>query len=528
MKVYYEDDIDRQWIDGKKVAVIGYGSQGSAHANNLRDSGVDVAVGLSPNSASAAKVRATGIQVMDMAAAAAWADVVMVLVPDHLQAEIYQRDLKPGLAPGNSLMFAHGFNIHFGLIETHADVDITMVAPKAPGHTVRRQYELGHGVPCLVAVANDPSGRGKNLALAYAAAIGGARAGVIETNFREETERAVPCGMRGVGLYRLTALSSLQGSGYTPSTMTYQGFLQRHSQSPDAVVAAVADNCRFDERAGIGRWQRFDSLLRDEAANLSAMDWKDWNATNKRHRDRYCKVHRPCVPDAFLEINRCAWLQDLPANQSLVRIEDLTRPLIRSSRLDNLDHLKDLLQGADNGNDDARRAVQDFFDEWNQDRDARPAFAAFYDQVQQEADGSDWPHALRDRLGLGHYCGATLPVALMRYPFAEVFSARASRQLPVACAVPTVLDDGMHQFFFPAPRERSSGATVHLAPKRAGTITAEILHCRIDYRREHLWKIDYIKRPRKLTDDQLREARDWHLLALQEECDRGDFGEFRT
>ena len=226
MKVYYEDDIDRQWIADKKVAVIGYGSQGFAHANNLRDSGVEVAVGLRPDSASAAKVRETGIPVLETAAAAAWADAIMVLVPDHLQAEIYERDLKPGLNPGDNLMFAHGFNIHFGLIEPGPEVDVTMVAPKGPGHTVRRQYELGYGVPCLVAVANDASGNGKNLALAYAAAIGGARAGVIETNFREETEtdlfgeQSVLCG--GLTHLMQAGYETLVEAGYAPEMAYFE------------------------------------------------------------------------------------------------------------------------------------------------------------------------------------------------------------------------------------------------------------------------------------------------------------------
>jgi ketol-acid reductoisomerase len=226
LKVHYDADIDLSRVHGAKVAIIGYGSQGFAQANNLRDSGVEVAVGLRPDSASAAKVRETGIPVLETAAAAAWADAVMVLVPDHLQAEIYERDLKPGLAAGNSLMFAHGFNIHFGLIEPGAEVDVTMVAPKGPGHTVRRQYELGYGVPCLVAVANDASGQGKNLALAYAAAIGGARAGVIETNFREETEtdlfgeQSVLCG--GLTHLMQAGYETLVEAGYAPEMAYFE------------------------------------------------------------------------------------------------------------------------------------------------------------------------------------------------------------------------------------------------------------------------------------------------------------------
>ena len=145
--------------------------------------------------------------------------------------------------------------------------------------------------------------------------------------------------------------------------------------------------------------------------------------------------------------------------------------------------------------------------------------------MQQEADDEDWPHALRDRLGLGHYGGAPLPVALMRYPLADVCSAQARQQLSTACALPTVLDDGMHPFFFPVPREHPYGATVHLQPDRADTLAAEIVHCRIDYRREHLYRLGTITRPHGLDDGRLREARDLHLLALQEESGREDFGE---
>ena len=294
MKVHYEDDIDRQWIAGKKVAVIGYGSQGFAHANNLRDSGVEVAVGLRPDSASAAKVRETGIPVLETAAAAAWADAVMVLVPDHLQAEIYQRDLKPGLAPGNSLMFAHGFNIHFGLIEPEAGVDVTMVAPKGPGHTVRRQYELGYGVPCLVAVANDASGQGKNLALAYAAAIGGARAGVIETNFREETEtdlfgeQAVLCG--GLTHLMQAGYETLVEAGYAPEMayfetihevklivdLIYEGgmSLMRYSVSDTAEFGDYVSGARLiDERIK----REMKKILAEIQEGSFARRWMDEN-----------------------------------------------------------------------------------------------------------------------------------------------------------------------------------------------------------------------------------------------------------
>jgi len=218
MKVFYEKDINREGIQGKKVAVIGYGSQGFAHANNLRDSGVQVAVGLRKDSPSVKKAREAGLTVLETGEAARWGEVVMMLVPDHLQAEIYRKDIEPGLAGGKTLMFAHGFNIHFGQIKPAKEVDVSMVAPKGPGHTVRRQYELGYGVPCLIAIANDASGRARETALAYAAAIGGARAGVIETSFKEETEtdlfgeQAVLCG--GVTHLMQAGFETLVEAGY--------------------------------------------------------------------------------------------------------------------------------------------------------------------------------------------------------------------------------------------------------------------------------------------------------------------------
>ena len=307
---------------------------------------------------------------------------------------------------------------------------------------------------------------------------------------------------------------------------TYGDFLRHCSRSRDTIGAAMADNCRFDERAGADRWQRFEDLLSERVASRGAVGWQDWTEVNQLHLDRYCNVSRPSVPDAFLEINRSAWLDGLSDNQTLVRIEALVRPL-QNSDLD-IDRLNDLLRRADNSDGDATCAVHSFFDAWNERRDARPAFAAFYDEVQQESDDDDWPHALRDRLGLGHYGHAEdtlLPVALMRYPLADVYSAQAQQQPSSACALPTVLDGGMHEFFFPVPREHPYGATVHLLPGRADTLTAEIVHCRIDYRREHLYRLGTITRPHRLDDGQLREARDLHLLALQVECDREDFGE---
>jgi len=186
--IYYDKDADPALIAGRKVAILGYGSQGHAHALNLRDSGVDVRVGLRQGSASAAKASSAGLRVLPTDQAAAEADLIMMLLPDTEQAAVYTDAVAPRLAPGDAVFFAHGFNIRFGLIQPPAGVDVGMVAPKGPGHLVRRTYTEGGGVPALIAVSQDPSGKTRDLALSYAAAIGGARAGVIETTFKEETE----------------------------------------------------------------------------------------------------------------------------------------------------------------------------------------------------------------------------------------------------------------------------------------------------------------------------------------------------
>ena len=226
MKMYYEQEINQQWIQGKKVAVIGYGSQGFAHSNNLRDSGVEVCVGLRKDSASVKKAKEAGLKVMTGAQASEWADVIMVLVPDHLQAQVYESDIAPSLKAGKTLMFAHGFNIHFEQIKPPAEVDVSMVAPKGPGHTVRRQYELGYGVPCLIAIGNDASGKARETALGYAAAIGGAKAGVIETTFKKETEtdlfgeQAVLCG--GVTHLMQAGFETLVEAGYAPEMAYFE------------------------------------------------------------------------------------------------------------------------------------------------------------------------------------------------------------------------------------------------------------------------------------------------------------------
>ena len=188
MNIYYDKDADLSLIQARKVAIIGYGSQGHAHANNLKESGVEVVVGLRPGSSSAQKATAAGLQVASVADAVKSADVIMILAPDEQQADLYASEIEPNIKHGTALAFAHGFNIHFGQIVPRADLDVIMIAPKGPGHLVRSTYQQGGGVPSLIAIYQDASGQAKNIALSYACANGGARAGVIETNFREETE----------------------------------------------------------------------------------------------------------------------------------------------------------------------------------------------------------------------------------------------------------------------------------------------------------------------------------------------------
>ena len=198
--IYYQEDCNLSMLDGKTIAVIGYGSQGHAHALNAKESGCNVIIGLYEGSKSWAKAQAQGFQVYTAAEAAKKADIIMILINDELQAKMYKESIEPNLEAGNMLMFAHGFNIHFGQIVPPKDVDVTMIAPKGPGHTVRSEYQAGKGVPCLVAVHQDATGKALDMALAYALAIGGARAGVLETTFRTETEtdlfgeQAVLCG----------------------------------------------------------------------------------------------------------------------------------------------------------------------------------------------------------------------------------------------------------------------------------------------------------------------------------------------
>lgn len=224
--IYYDKDCDPDLIKGKKVAIIGYGSQGHAHALNLKESGVEVVVGLRPDSVSAAAASEAGLEVRPPAEAAAWADVVMMLVPDQVMADVYTESVEGVLEEGNTLMFAHGFNIHFDAITPPQHVDVSMIAPKGPGHLVRRTYQEGSGVPCLIAIHQDASGSAHDLALSYSRAIGGSRAGVLETTFKEETEtdlfgeQVILCG--GVAELIKASFETLVEAGYQPESAYFE------------------------------------------------------------------------------------------------------------------------------------------------------------------------------------------------------------------------------------------------------------------------------------------------------------------
>lgn len=226
MKMYYEKDCDLSLLKGKTVAILGYGSQGHAHALNLRDSGVSVVVALRKDSPSCAKAKQEGLTVMEVGDAVKSADLTMVLLPDQHQAKVYREEIAPNLKPGSVLAFAHGFNIHFRQIEPAKDIDVVMIAPKGPGHLVRSEFKKGGGVPCLIAVHNDGSGKARDIAMAYAAGVGGGRSGIFETSFQEETEtdlfgeQAVLCG--GITALIQAGFETLVEAGYSPEVAYFE------------------------------------------------------------------------------------------------------------------------------------------------------------------------------------------------------------------------------------------------------------------------------------------------------------------
>ncbi len=308
MRVYYDRDADINLIKGKKIAVVGYGSQGHAHVLNLRDSGVaEVAVALREGSASAKKAEGEGLKVMSVSDAGGWADVVMMLTPDELQADIYRDHLQSTMKDGAALLFAHGLNIHFNLIEPRPGIDVAMVAPKGPGHTVRSEYKRGAGVPCLIAVAQEATGNAHELALSYASAIGGGRAGIIETTFKEECEtdlfgeQTVLCG----GLVELmrAGFETLVEAGYSPE-MAYFECVHEVKLIVDLVYEGGIANMDYSvsNTAEFGQYvtgpriitpdvkQRMKEVLTDIQSGRFTRDWMLENRVNQtsfkamRHR----------------------------------------------------------------------------------------------------------------------------------------------------------------------------------------------------------------------------------------------------
>src|SRR5690348_11668797 len=270
MRVYYDRDADVNLIKGKKVLVVGYGSQGHAHAMNLRDSGVkDVRIALKSGSPTVKKAEGAGFTVMTPAEGAKWADIIMVLAPDELQSDIYNNDLAANMKPGAALAFAHGLNVHFNLITPRNDIDVFMIAPKGPGHTVRSEYLRGGGVPCLVAVAQNASGNALELALSYASAIGGGRSGIIETNFREECEtdlfgeQVVLCG--GLTALIQAGYETLIEAGYAPE-MAYFECLHEVKLIVDLIYEGGIANMRYSisNTAEYGDYTRGPRIVTDE------------------------------------------------------------------------------------------------------------------------------------------------------------------------------------------------------------------------------------------------------------------------
>jgi ketol-acid reductoisomerase len=332
MKVYTERDADLAHLVGKKVAVVGYGSQGHAHANNLKDSGVEVVVGLRRGSASWPKAEAAGVAVKETAEAARWADVVMMLVPDELGSEIYEAEISPGLRPGKYLAFAHGFNIHFKKIVPRSEVNVFMVAPKGPGHLLRSEFERGRGVPCLLAVHQDPSGDTRQVGLAYAKAIGGTRAAVLETSFREETEtdlfgeQAVLCG----GLTELirAGYETLVEAGYSPE-MAYFECLHEVKLIVDLIYEGGIANMRYS----ISNTAEYGDMTRGArvigAPTREAMKRILADIQSGKFADEWMTEHR-CGEPHFRELRKAAAAH--PIEQVGKKLRDMM-PWLASGRL---------------------------------------------------------------------------------------------------------------------------------------------------------------------------------------------------
>jgi ketol-acid reductoisomerase len=302
--MFYDDDADLTLLDGKTVAIIGYGSQGHAHALNLKDSGVNVVVGLRPGSASVAKAEANGLRVVDPAAAAAEGDLVMILAPDELHAEVWESGVGEGIEPGNLVLFGHGFSIHYGTVTPPPDVDVALVAPKGPGHLVRSQYTEGGGVPSLIAVAQDATGNAQKLALAYSKGIGGTRGGVFETSFREETEtdlfgeQAVLCG--GASELVQAGFETLVDAGYDPQ-MAYFECLHELKLIVDLMYEKGLAGMRYSisNTAEYGDYTRGKRIITDETrqamkqvlAEIQSGEFaREWIAENNAGQENFKRM----------------------------------------------------------------------------------------------------------------------------------------------------------------------------------------------------------------------------------------------
>jgi ketol-acid reductoisomerase len=302
--MFYDDDADLTLLDGKTVAIIGYGSQGHAHALNLKDSGVNVVVGLRAGSASIAKAEANGLRVVDPATAAAEGDLVMILAPDELHATVWESGVGEGIEPGNLVLFGHGFSIHYGTVTPPPDVDVALVAPKGPGHLVRSQYTEGSGVPCLIAIAQDATGNAQKLALAYAKGIGGTRGGVFETSFREETEtdlfgeQAVLCG--GASELVQAGFETLVEAGYDPQ-MAYFECLHELKLIVDLMYEKGLAGMRYSisNTAEYGDYTRGKRIITDETrqamkqvlAEIQSGEFaREWIAENNAGQENFKRM----------------------------------------------------------------------------------------------------------------------------------------------------------------------------------------------------------------------------------------------
>jgi len=306
MKIYYDKDCNLALLNGKKVAIIGYGSQGHAHANNLKDSGVDVVVGLPETSASVQKAKNAGLTVLTTQDAARVADIVMILLPDEIQGDVYREQIGPFLKQGAYLAFGHGFNIHFGQIVPRPDINVFMVAPKGPGHLVRHEYTKGGGVPSLIAIHHDPAGNSKEIALAYACANGGGRAGIIETTFKEETEtdlfgeQAVLCG--GISALIMAGYETLVEAGYSPE-MAYFECLHETKLIVDLIYEGGIANMRYSvsNTAEYGDLTRGPRIITDETKKemrkildeiQSGQFAREWMLENKANKPVFNALRR--------------------------------------------------------------------------------------------------------------------------------------------------------------------------------------------------------------------------------------------